>query len=114
MSYLNVDEDAVVRLVQHFAALCVQGELEGDLSLACWDFSCLGHLDVAADQLDGLRGREGGEETKFTDHDAETFKTSVTPSGREGDMRTPANYKDYVRAFTPECSFVNLFYSYQF
>lgn len=49
----------MVRLVQRFIALGVQGELEGDLSLSCWDFSRLGHLDVTADQLDGLRGREG-------------------------------------------------------
>lgn len=58
-THLNVDEDAVVRLVQHFVALDVEGELEGDLSLACWDFSCFGHLDVAADELDGLQQETG-------------------------------------------------------
>lgn len=51
---LNVDKDAVVGLVQHFVAFGVQRKLKRDLCFACWDFSCLGYLDVAADQLDGL------------------------------------------------------------
>lgn len=55
LTHLNVDEDTVVSLVQHFVAFSVQWELKGDLSLASWDFSCLRHLDVTADQLDGLR-----------------------------------------------------------
>lgn len=55
VAHLNVDEDTVVGLVQHFVAFCVQRELKGDLGLACRDFSCLGHLDVTADQLDGLQ-----------------------------------------------------------
>lgn len=44
----------MVRLVQNFVALCVEGELKGDLGLACWDLSCLGHFNVVANQLDGL------------------------------------------------------------
>lgn len=51
---LDVDEHAVVRLVQDFVAFCVQGELKGDLRFTSRDFSCFGHLDVTADQLDGL------------------------------------------------------------
>lgn len=54
LAHLNVDKDTVVRLVKDLVALCGQGELEGNLSLACWDFSCFGHLNVTADQLDRL------------------------------------------------------------
>lgn len=45
----------MVGLIQHFVAFCVQRELKRDFGLAPWDLSCLGHLDVAADQLDGLQ-----------------------------------------------------------
>lgn len=54
-THLNVDEDTVVGLVQNFVAFCVQRKLKGDLSFACRDFSRLGHLDITADQLDGLQ-----------------------------------------------------------
>lgn len=54
LSDLDVDEDAVVGLVQNFVSFGAQRELEGDLRLPCWDLSCFGHLDVTADQLDGL------------------------------------------------------------
>lgn len=59
-AHLDVDEDPVVRLVKHLVPLCVERKLEGDLGLACWDLSCLGHLDVVANQLDGLR-RDAGK-----------------------------------------------------
>lgn len=54
-THLNVDEDTVVGLVQNFVAFRVQRKLKGDLSLSCWNFSCLGHLDITANQLDGLQ-----------------------------------------------------------
>lgn len=49
----------MVRLVQHLVALRAERELEGDLGLACWDLSCLGHFNVVANQLDGLQLVEG-------------------------------------------------------
>ena len=54
LAHLDVDKDTVVGLIQHFVAFSVQRELEGDLSLSCWNLSCFGHLDVTADELDGL------------------------------------------------------------
>lgn len=54
LTHLNVDKNTMVGLIEHFVALGVQRELKGDLGFACWDFPRLGHLDVAADQLDGL------------------------------------------------------------
>lgn len=59
MTDLDVDEDPVVSLVQHLVALRAERELEGDLGLACWDLSCLGHFNVVAYQLDGLQLVEG-------------------------------------------------------
>lgn len=55
LPHLNINKDTVVGLVQHFVAFCMQRELKRDLGLASWDLSCLGHLDVAADQLDWLQ-----------------------------------------------------------
>lgn len=55
LPHLNVDKDAVVGFIEHFVAFGIQRELKRDLGLACWNFSCLGHLDVTADQLDGLQ-----------------------------------------------------------
>lgn len=52
---LDVDEDPVVSLIQSFVAFGIEGELERDLGLASWDLAGLGHLDVAADQRDGLQ-----------------------------------------------------------
>lgn len=48
----------MVRLIQHLVAFGAERELEGDLSLACWDLSCLGHFNVVANQLDGLQSVE--------------------------------------------------------
>lgn len=45
----------MVGLIQNFVAFCEQRELKGDLSFTSGDFSSLGNLDVAADQLDGLQ-----------------------------------------------------------
>lgn len=54
MTHLDVDKDPMIRLVQNFVSFCEQGELKGDLCLPSWDLSSLGHLDVAAEQLDRL------------------------------------------------------------
>lgn len=59
LTHLNVDKDAVVGLIQHFVAFCLQRDLKGDLRLASWDLSCFGHLNVTADQLDGLQNVTG-------------------------------------------------------
>ena len=67
LTHLNVDKDAVVRLIQHFVAFCLQRELKGDLSLASWDLSCLSHLNVTADQLDGLQHVTGRSERDWFD-----------------------------------------------
>lgn len=55
LTHLNVNKDTMVGFVEHFVALGVQRELKWDLGLARWNFSCLGHLNVTADQLDGLQ-----------------------------------------------------------
>lgn len=48
----------MVGLVQHFVALCVQGELKGNLCLASWNLAWLHHFNVAGDELNGLLQRE--------------------------------------------------------
>lgn len=53
-THLNVDEHAVVCLVQDFAALHVQRKLKGNLSLAAGELSWLQHINGAVDNLDRL------------------------------------------------------------
>ena len=53
-SHLDVDEHAVVGLVQSLVVLGAQGELKGDLRLASRDLASFCHLDVGVDQLNGL------------------------------------------------------------
>lgn len=55
LTHLNVDKDTMVGFVEHFVAFAIQRELKWDLGLAWGNFSCLGYLDVTADQLDGLQ-----------------------------------------------------------
>lgn len=64
-AHLNVDKDAVVGFVEHFVAFGIQRELKGDLGFARWNLSCLGYLDVAADQLDGLQQEAGALDQPF-------------------------------------------------
>lgn len=55
LTHLNVDKDTMVGFIEHFVAFGIQREFKRDLGLAWWNFSCLGYLNVAADQLDGLQ-----------------------------------------------------------
>lgn len=57
--YLNVDKNAMVGLIQHFVALCVQGELKGNLCLASRHLALLYHFNVARNKLNGLLQKEG-------------------------------------------------------
>lgn len=59
LTHLNVDKDAMVGFIEHFVAFGIQRELKWDLGLAWWNFSCLGYLNVTADQLDGLQHEAG-------------------------------------------------------
>lgn len=55
-THLDVDEHAVVRLVQNFVTLHVQRKLERNFCFAAGKFSWLHHFDGTVDDLDGLQG----------------------------------------------------------
>lgn len=55
LTHLNVDKDTMVGFIEHFVAFGIQREFKRDLGLARGNFSCLGYLNAAADQLDGLQ-----------------------------------------------------------
>ena len=77
---LDVDEDTVVGLIQHFVAFGLQGELKGDLSLPSWDLPCFGHLHVTADQRDGLQNGTGRSLKGISRHDFLSIVNIWTPN----------------------------------
>lgn len=84
---LDVDEDPVVSLIQSFVAFGIEGELERDLGLASWDLAGLGHLDVAADQRDGLQKQRQMQSVDLQsnqDNQTSPNKDSTTRNARSG------------------------------
>lgn len=55
-THLDVDEHAMVRLVQNFVTLHMQWKLERNFCFAAGKFSWLHHFDGTVDDLDGLQG----------------------------------------------------------
>lgn len=55
-THLDVDEHAMVCLVQNSVTLHVQRKLERNFCFAARKFSWLHHFDGAVDDLDGLQG----------------------------------------------------------
>lgn len=54
-THLDVDEHAVIRLIQDFVALPVQRKFKRNLSLATGELPRLHHFNGAVDDLDGLQ-----------------------------------------------------------
>lgn len=108
LAHLNVDKDTMIRLVKDFVALCGQGELKGNLSLACWDFSCFGHLNVAADQLDRLWHGAGMLGSYWSQHNTVSryLRHRVTGFLWTNNLTWTSAINNFPKAFFPLYTFV--------